>query len=127
MKKVLKTSGAPKALGAYSQGIETSGLVVTSGQLPIDPQTGSIVEGGICEQTRCSLDNIKAILASAGLDMKDIIKTTVFLKDMNDFSEMNSVYLQYFEEGNYPARSAFAVAQLPNRDAFVEIEAIAAK
>ena len=123
MKKVLSTSNAPAAIGPYSQGIDGGAVVITSGQLPLDPATGAFAEGGIAGQTRQSLLNIQAILAEAGLSMDNIIKTTVFLKDMNDFAEMNSAYAAVFEK-DPPARSAVEVARLP-KDAAVEIEAIA--
>ncbi len=123
MKKVIATTNAPAAIGPYSQAIVANGFCITSGQLPIDPATGAFPEG-IAEQTRQSLTNVKAILEEAGLDMTHVIKTTVFLSDMNNFAAMNEVYAQFFEEGGYPARSAVEVARLP-KDALVEIEAIA--
>ena len=126
MNKIIATSNAPAAIGPYSQGISACALTITSGQLPIDPATGAFAEGGIGAQTRQSLENVKAILAEAGLGMENIIKTTVFLKDMNDFAAMNGVYAQFFTEGSYPARSAVEVARLP-KDALVEIEVIALK
>ena len=125
MKKVVSTEYAPKAIGPYSQAVEAGGLVFVSGQLPIDPATGAFPEG-IEAQTRQSLTNAKAILAAAGLGMESVVKTTVFLKDMNDFAKMNAVYAEFFPEGGYPARSAIEVARLP-KDASVEIEVIAAK
>ena len=123
MKTVISTSNAPAAIGPYSQGIKAGNLIITSGQLPIDPATGAFAEGGIGAQTRQSLENVKAILAEAGLGMENIIKTTVFLKDMNDFAAMNEVYAQFFQQP-YPARSAVQVARLP-KDGLVEIEVIA--
>ncbi len=125
MKTVISTTNAPAAIGPYSQGIQACNLVITSGQLPVDPATGAFAEGGIAGQTRQSLLNVQAILAEAGLTMENIIKTTVFLKDMNDFAAMNEVYASFFP-GNPPARSAVEVARLP-KDALVEIEAIAFK
>ena len=125
MKKVVSTEYAPKAIGPYSQAVEAGGLVFVSGQLPIDPATGAFPEG-IEAQTRQSLTNAGAILAAAGLGMESVVKTTVFLKDMNDFAKMNAVYAEFFPEGGYPARSAIEVARLP-KDASVEIEVIAAK
>ena len=125
MKKVVSTEHAPKAIGPYSQAVEAGGLVFVSGQLPIDPATGAFPEG-IEAQTRQSLTNAKAILVAAGLGMESVVKTTVFLKDMNDFAKMNAVYAEFFPEGGYPARSAIEVARLP-KDASVEIEVIAAK
>ncbi|MBR4925730.1 MAG: RidA family protein [Prevotella sp.] len=121
--KVINTKSAPSAIGPYSQAIQVGNLVYTSGQIPIDPSTGSFVEGGIKEQTRQSLSNVQAILREAGLTMNDVIKTTVFLADMNDFAEMNSVYAEFFSNP-YPARSAVAVKTLP-KGALVEIEVIA--
>ena len=125
MKKVLATANAPAAIGPYSQGIDGGSVVITSGQLPIDPATGAFAEGGIGAQTRQSLRNIQNILKEAGLTMDNVIKTTVFLKDMNDFSAMNEAYAEFFP-GNPPARSAVEVARLP-KDAAVEIEAIAVR
>ena len=125
MKNVIATTNAPAAIGPYSQAILANGMVYTSGQLGIDPATGIIPEG-ITAQTRQSLTNVKAILAQAGLTMDDVIKTTVFLSDMNNFVPMNEVYAEFFTEGSYPARSAVEVARLP-KDAMVEIEAIAVK
>ena len=121
--KVINTKSAPSAIGPYSQAIQVGNLVYTSGQIPIDPSTGSFVEGGIKEQTRQSLSNVQAILKEAGLTMNDVIKTIVFLADMNDFAEMNSVYAEFFSNP-YPARSAVAVKTLP-KGALVEIEVIA--
>ena len=123
MKKIIATNNAPAAIGPYSQGIQIGNLVYTSGQIPVDPATG-VMPATIEEQTRTSLSNVKAILEEAGTGMGKVIKTTVFLKDMNDFAAMNEVYKSFFEEGNFPARSAVQVARLP-KDALVEIEAIA--
>lgn len=125
MKQVISTKAAPAAIGPYSQAIQVGNFVYTSGQIPIDPATGAFAEGGIKEQTRQSLTNVQAILREAGLDMSNIIKTTVFMADMNDFADMNSVYAEFFAEP-YPARSAVAVKTLP-KGALVEIEVIAAK
>ena len=125
MKTVINTSQAPAAIGPYAQAVETNGLVITSGQLPIDPATGAFPEG-IQAQTRQSLTNVKAILTEAGTDMDHVLKTTVFLSDMNNFAAMNEVYATFFTEGSYPSRSAVEVARLP-KDALVEIEVIAAK
>lgn len=125
MKQVISTTAAPAAIGPYSQAIEAGGLVITSGQLPIDPATGKFPEG-IAAQTKQSLTNVKAILTQAGTGMDRVLKTTVFLKDMNDFAAMNEVYATFFTEGSFPARSAVEVARLP-KDALVEIEVIAAK
>ncbi len=125
MKQIISTGKAPAAIGPYSQAVESNGLVITSGQLPIDPATGAFPEG-IQAQTKQSLANVSAILAQAGTDMDHVLKSTVFLKDMNDFAAMNEVYATFFSEGNFPARSAVQVARLP-KDALVEIEVIAAK
>lgn len=125
MKKIISTSQAPAAIGPYAQAVEHNGLVITSGQLPIDPATGAFPDG-IQAQTRQSLTNVKAILTEAGTDMDHVLKTTVFLSDMNNFAAMNEVYATFFTEGSYPSRSAVEVARLP-KDALVEIEVIAAK
>ena len=123
--KTISTNLAPKAIGPYSQAIKVGNFVYTSGQLPIDPATGAFPEGGIKEQTHQSLSNVKAILEEAGLTMSDVVKTTVFLADMNDFADMNSVYAEFFCEP-YPARSAVAVKTLP-KNAMLEIEVVAYK
>ena len=123
--KVINTSKAPKAIGPYSQAIEANGLVITSGQLPIDPATGEFAPGGIKEQTRQSLTNAKAILEAAGTGLNKVVKTTVFLADMNDFAAMNEVYAEFFE-APFPARSAIAVKTLP-KNALVEVECVAEK
>ena len=123
MKKVISTTKAPAAIGPYSQAIQVGNLIYTSGQSPIDPTTGVFVEDGIKEQTRQSLLNVKAILEEAGLTMNDVVKTTVFMADMNNFAEMNAVYAEFFTEP-YPARSAVAVKTLP-KGALVEIEVVA--
>jgi len=122
VKQVINTEKAPAAIGPYSQGIKASGIVITSGQLPIDPATGSMPEG-IKDQTSQSMNNCKNVLAASGLSMDKVIKTTVFLSDMNNFASMNEVYATFFE-GACPARSAVEVARLP-KDALVEIECIA--
>ena len=121
---VINTEKAPAAIGPYSQAINSgTGLVFVSGQLPIDPATGSFPDGGVKEQTRQSLTNAKAILESAGLGLQNVVKTTVFLADMGDFAAMNEVYAQFFT-APFPARSAVAVKTLP-KGALVEIECIA--
>ena len=125
MKQIVSTANAPAAIGPYSQAIDLGNMVITSGQIPLDPATGTFPEG-IREQTRQALTNVKSILEAAGLGMDAVVKTTVFLKDMNDFAAMNEVYASFFTEGQYPARSAVEVARLP-KDAMVEIEVIAAK
>ena len=124
MKEVISTKAAPAAIGPYSQAIKVGNLVYTSGQIPIAPATGNFVEGGIKEQTRQSLSNVKAILEEAGLTMANVVKTTVFMADMNDFADMNAVYAEFFAEP-YPARSAVAVKTLP-KGGLVEIEVVAA-
>jgi len=123
MKQVISTPKAPAAIGPYSQAIRVGNLVYTSGQIPIDPATGAFAEGGIKEQTRQSLTNVKAILEEAGTSLAHVVKTTVFMADMNDFADMNSVYAEFFTEP-FPARSAVAVKTLP-KGALVEIEVIA--
>ena len=122
MEKIF-ASKAPAAIGPYSQAIRVGNLVFASGQIPIDPATGVFVPGGIKEQTRQSLTNVKTILEAAGLTMAKVVKTTVFMADMNDFAEMNGVYAEFFKEP-YPARSAVAVKALP-KGALVEIEVVA--
>ena len=123
MKQAISTPQAPAAIGPYSQAIRVGNLVFTSGQIPIDPATGIFVEGGIKEQTRQSLSNVRAILQEAGLSMANVVKTTVFMADMNDFADMNAIYAEFFAEP-YPARSAVAVKTLP-KGALVEIEVVA--
>ena len=121
-KQTLNTQNAPAAIGPYSQGVKVGNLIFTSGQLPINSQSGELV-ADIEGATKQSLDNVKAILESSGSSMDKVVKTVVFLKDMNDFAAMNTVYATYFST-NPPARSAVQVARLP-KDAIVEIEAIA--
>lgn len=125
MKKVINSKNAPAAVGPYSQAIEVNNTVYLSGQLPIDPLSGSFPEGGIKAQTEQSFKNIKAILAEAGLTVNHIVKTTVLLADISDFGAMNEVYADQFN-GTFPARSAFAVKDLP-KGALVEIEVIAVR
>ena len=122
-KKVLSTKEAPAAIGPYSQGIAVGDFVYTSGQLPINPSTGELIVDDIKKATMQCLENIKAILITAGSDIDYIVKTTVFLKDLNDFAKVNEVYSEYFTE-KMPARSAVKVARLP-KDAPIEVEAIA--
>ena len=123
--KQISTTAAPGAIGPYSQAIEANGFVYASGQLPIDPATGAFPEGGVKEQTRQSLLNAQAILREAGLELTNVVKTTVFLADMGDFATMNEVYAEFFK-APFPARSAIAVKTLP-KNALVEIECVAAK
>jgi 2-iminobutanoate/2-iminopropanoate deaminase len=122
-KKVVSSDKAPKAIGPYSQGIETGGFIFMSGQIPLDPATGDMVSGGIEVETRRVLDNLKAILQSQGLDMDAVVKTTIFLADMGDFAKVNEVYGSYFGEVP-PARSTIQVGALP-KNARIEIEAVA--
>ncbi len=124
--KAIQSEKAPAAIGPYSQAIDSgAGIVFVSGQLPIDPATGAFPEGGVKEQTCQSLTNVKAILEAAGLGIGNVVKTTVFLADMADFSAMNEVYARFFS-APFPARSAVAVKALP-KGALVEIECIAAR
>ena len=125
MKKVINTSKAPAAVGPYSQAIECNGMLFISGQIPINPETGKIVEGRIKEQTIQVMENIRAILDEAGYSFKDVIKSTCLLSDMTNFQAMNEVYATYYPN-NPPARAAFAVKTLP-LNVLVEIETIAAK
>ena len=125
MKKVIATTNAPAAIGPYSQAIQVGNMLFASGQLGIDPATGNFVEGAVKEQTAQAFKNVKGILTEAGLDISDVVKTTVFLADMGDFGAMNEVYASQFE-GAFPARSAVAVKTLP-KNGLVEIEVIAVK
>ncbi len=124
MKRIIKTDKAPGAIGPYSQAVEVNGFIYTAGQIPVNPETGEI-PAGIEAQTKQALANVQGILRSEGLTMSDVIKATVFLKDMNSFSAMNGVYSTFFT-GSYPARSAVEVARLP-KDVLIEIEVIAAR
>jgi 2-iminobutanoate/2-iminopropanoate deaminase len=124
MRKIVVTKAAPAAIGPYSQGNIFGNLIFTSGQVPLDPETGTIVGTTIEEQTEQALKNVKAILEEAGSSMQNVLKTTVFIKNMNDFAAMNAVYATYFTEGSFPSRSAVEVARLP-KDVLVEIETIA--
>ena len=124
MKTIISTENAPKAIGPYSQAVAWNGLVYLSGQIPLDPATGQLVEGGIVEQTERVLQNLKAVLEAAGSDLGHVLKTTVFLKDMAEFAHMNEIYGHYFA-ANPPARATVEVARLP-RDVRVEIECVAA-
>jgi 2-iminobutanoate/2-iminopropanoate deaminase len=126
MKQIIATNNAPGAIGPYSQAVEANGFIFSSGQLPVDPATGNFAGTTIEEQTRQSLRNVKAVLEAAGSSMDKVLKTTVFLSDMNNFAAMNGIYAEFFSEGAYPARSAVQVARLP-KDALVEIEAVAVK
>ena len=126
MKEQIRTQGAPQAIGPYSQAIKSAGMLFASGQIALDPATGNIVSGGIVEQTERVMKNISAVLAAAGTSLDKVVKTTVFLKDMNDFAKMNETYARYFSgDGKVsPARSTVEVARLP-KDSLVEIEVIA--
>lgn len=122
-KEVISSSNAPRAIGPYSAGIRVGQMIFTAGQLGIDPESGEFIQGGIVAETRQALKNLTAVLAEAGASLENVVKTTVFLRDMDDFSLMNGVYAQFFTE-DPPARSAVQVARLP-KDAAIEIEAIA--
>jgi 2-iminobutanoate/2-iminopropanoate deaminase len=121
--KVVATESAPKAIGPYSQAIASKGMVFVSGQIPIDPSTGNLVEGPIADQTQRVMTNLAAILEAAGSSLSQVVKTTVYLKDMGDFAEMNEVYGSHFPD-HKPARATVQVAKLP-RDVGVEIDCIA--
>ena len=123
MREIVKTEGAPAAIGPYSQAVRAGGFVFASGQIPLDPKTGQFVEGGVREQTEQVLRNLAAVLEAAGSGLARVVKTTVFLADMDDFAAMNEVYGRYFAE-DPPARATVEAARLP-RDARVEIEVVA--
>src|SRR5205823_11388509 len=123
MKEIITTEDAPRAIGPYSQAVRAGNLIFASGQIPIDPATGEFVSGGITEQTEQVLRNISAVFEAAGITLAQVVKTTVFLADIDDFTAMNEVYARFFGE-NRPARSTVQAARLP-RDAKIEIEAIA--
>jgi 2-iminobutanoate/2-iminopropanoate deaminase len=125
MKTVIASAEAPAAVGPYSQAIATGNLVFCAGQIPLDTATGNLVEGDVTAQTRRVIENIKAVLAAADAKLNDVVKSTVFLLDMNDFAAMNTVYAEYFT-APYPARSTIQVARLP-KDARVEIEVVASR
>lgn len=123
MKQIIRTDKAPAAIGPYSQAIKHGNLLVTSGQIPLDPLSGQVVTGDIRVQTARVLDNLVAVLAAGGASLEHVIKTTCFLNDMNDFAAFNEVYQSYFKQ-NAPARSCVAVKRLP-KDVLVEVEALA--
>ena len=125
MKQVVITDKAPQAIGPYSQAIEVNGMIFTSGVVPLDPATGAVVEGDIRAQATRVFDSMKALLEAAGSDLEQVLKTTVFIKDMNDFAAVNEIYAAYFT-GVFPARSCVEVARLP-KDVLIEMEAIALK
>ena len=122
-RKIVSTDAAPKAVGPYSQAVWAGDLLFCAGQIPLDPATGQVVPGGVVEQTVRVLENLRAVLVSQGLDLANIVKTTVFVADLNHFTALNEVYARYFT-GDFPARSTVQVARLP-KDALVEIEAVA--
>ncbi len=124
-RSVISTDLAPLAIGPYAQGVRVGNLIFTAGQIPLDPVTQQVVAGGIAEQTKRVMENLKAILEEAGSSLDRVIKTTVFLKDLSDFSAMNAVYAEYLEvDGEAPARSTVEVSRLP-RNVLVEIELVA--
>ncbi|MCY7346438.1 MAG: RidA family protein [Pyrinomonadaceae bacterium] len=123
MKEIISTENAPGAIGPYSQAVKTENMIFCSGQIPIDPATGEFVSGDVAEQTRQVLKNLSAVLKAAGSNLNGVVKTTVFLADMNDFAAVNEVYAEFFNE-NKPARATVQAARLP-RDARVEIDCIA--
>lgn len=125
-KEIIITNGAPAPIGPYSQAVIVGDIIYCSGQIPVDPKTNALVEANIETQTKQVFENIRNILTAAGSDFEKVIKTNVFLKDINDFATMNQIYATYFTEGNYPARSAMEVANLP-KGALLEIEVIAHK
>lgn len=124
-KKIIKTNQAPAAIGAYSQAVENNGMLFISGQIPVNPATAEIISKNVAEQTKQSLENLKAILEEAGYSLTDVVKTEVFISDMNNFTEINDIYAQYFTE-NEPARACVEVGRLP-KDVLVEIAATAVK
>ncbi len=124
-KTIIATDKSPAAIGPYSQAVEVNGIVYTSGMIPVIPATGEIVPGGVEEQTKQVFENLKALLAAADSSLDRVFKTTVFIKDMNDFAKINAVYASYFD-GDFPARSCVEVARLP-KDVMLEVEVIALK
>ena len=123
MKEIIATEKAPAAIGPYSQAVKVGNLLFTSGMIPIDPATNTLVEGGIEVQAERALENVKALLEASGTSLDKVVKTVVFIKDMNDFAKVNEIYAKYFTE-NFPARSCVEVARLP-KDVLIEMEAIA--
>jgi len=122
-KEIILTPKAPAAIGPYSQAVKSGNMIYTSGAIPVDPATGNVVEGGVVNQAEQALKNLSEILKAAGTSLDKVVKTTVFIKDMNDFGAINEVYKKYFT-ANYPARSCVEVARLP-KDVLIEIECIA--
>ncbi|MCR5104905.1 MAG: RidA family protein [Eubacterium sp.] len=123
MKEIISTDKAPAAIGPYSQAVKVGNLLFTSGMIPIDPATNTLVEGGIEIQAERALENVKALLEASGTSLGNVVKTVVFIKNMDDFAKVNEIYAKYFTE-NFPARSCVEVARLP-KDVLIEIEAIA--
>ena len=123
MKDAIKTEQAPAAIGPYSQAIKTGNLLFCSGQIPLDPKSGELVDGGVAEQSHQVMKNMQAVLTAGGANFNQVVKTTIFLKDLGDFNTVNDVYGSYFEQP-YPARACVQAARLP-KDVLVEIEAIA--
>lgn len=121
--EIISTTKAPAAIGPYSQAIKAGNVIYTSGAIPVDPTTGEVVAGGAAEQAEQSLKNLQAVLASASASLDNVVKTTVFIKNMNDFATINEVYKKYFTK-NFPARSCVEVARLP-KDVLIEIECVA--
>lgn len=125
MKTIISTDKAPQAIGPYSQAVEVNGMIYTSGMIPINPEDGTLVTGTVEEQAEQALKNLKALVEASGSTMDKVVKTTVFIKNMNDFGKINEIYAKYFT-GSYPSRSCVEVARLP-KDVLIEIEAIAIK
>lgn len=125
MKKIIHSAQAPEPIGPYSQAVKAGNLLFTSGQIPIDPTTGQMIQGGIAEQTRQVMKNLKAVLNAAGASFADVVKTTVYLSDLTMFTEFNAVYAEYFDEATAPARTTVQVSALP-KGAWVEIDLTAA-
>ncbi|HEY5585193.1 MAG TPA: RidA family protein [Ruminiclostridium sp.] len=121
--EIISTNKAPAAIGPYSQAVKVGGFIYTSGSIPVDPANGEVVEGGVAEQAEQALTNLKEVLEAAGASLDNVVKTTVFIKSMNDFATINEVYKKYFTK-NYPARSCVEVARLP-KDVLIEIECVA--
>lgn len=123
-KKIIKSSNAPQPIGPYNQAVLIGNLIYTAGQIPMDPKTNELIKGTVADQTHQVIKNLKAVLEAGGSSLERVVKSTVFLKNINDFSEMNKVYAEYFDAKIAPARSTVEVARLP-KDALVEIEVVA--